>query len=285
MVFVMLRTTFDSANDWRRGLQALAVGAALVSVVALLQYLTGMGIPVPWDIEKRVTGVFEYPNALGLFVAPIVAALIVARPRAWWLTTALGAIAIVLAKTEAAFVAIPAALVAGFALMKPQWRTALVALGALGVAACFVLPMAREKVLLQDTSGLVRRAQWSETAEFLKEHPLQGAGLAGYPTAIAPYHDGTLYEIFQYPHNIVLNIWVELGLLGVIVAVWLAAVVIRHTWRNRHDPLIVAGFVALLTMAIHGLVDVPFFKNDLAVLTVFFLAMTLSTHDLRSTKL
>ena len=110
----------------------------------------------------------------------------------------------------------------------------------------------------------------------LKDRPLQGAGLGGYPTIFEPYHDAKLYEIFQYPHNVILNFWVEMGLFGVIAFLWLALVTGKLAWQRRNDPFVLAAFAALLTMAIHGLVDVPFFKNDLAVLTVFFMAMMLA---------
>ena len=48
--------------------EALGVCALFLSLVALVQWLTGNGIPIPWDIERRVTSVFDYPNALGLFL-------------------------------------------------------------------------------------------------------------------------------------------------------------------------------------------------------------------------
>ncbi len=274
LVLLMLRTTFKTVTDWDSGLIALAASLCFISLFAIVQKITGFGIPVPWDIEGRVTSIFPYPNALGLFVTPIVATLIV-RGRIP-LAVILGSIAIFLAKTEAAFVAIPAAIIIGL-FIKTQGASRL-AIGGVAVIAFLValaVPVAREKMLLEDYSGQVRKAQWGETWEYLKDHPLTGAGLSGYPTEIAPYHDPTLYEIFQYPHNIFLNIWVELGLLGLVAFGWIAWLVSRHAWQNRHDPRVLVGYIALVAMVIHGLVDVPFFKNDLAIMTVFFLANTM----------
>ena len=103
----------------------------------------------------------------------------------------------------------------------------------------------------------------------LLDHPAFGAGLNAYPQTLAPYHDNTLYEIFQYPHNLFLNIWTELGLLGLIAFFWLAWLIIRTAVHGRlkSRPYVLALFAALLAMTIHGLVDVPYFKNDLSVLT------------------
>ena len=71
LVAIMMLTTFNR-RDWTRALQALSVSAIVLSIFAIVQYCTGTGIPTPWDIELRVTSFFDYPNALGLFLAPIV---------------------------------------------------------------------------------------------------------------------------------------------------------------------------------------------------------------------
>lgn len=278
LVFVMLRTVFVMRTDWTRALTALALTTLVIAVVAIFQKLSGLGLPIPWDIERRATSVFEYPNAVGLFVAPIVAALCVLRPRIALIAVPVGLGTILLAKTEAAIVAIPVALLVTLLVARVSTKTKITALiGSviIGVMLFWSVPSVREKVLLQDYSGNVRRSQWSETIELIKDRPLEGAGLSGYPTVFNPYHDPTLYEVFQYPHNVILNFWVEMGAFGVITFLWIAVITSKLVWAQRNDTLVLAAFAALLTMTIHGLVDVPFFKNDLAVLTAFFLAMTL----------
>ena len=150
-----------------------------------------------------------------------------------------------------------------------------------------------EKLTLQDYSGQVRLTQWSETVDMLQDHWFLGAGLSGYPTVFEPYHQATHIEIFQYPHNILLNIWVELGLLGVI-AFGLLAYQVLLSLRGSHATEAISGqgllrrltprndmlpipFLALLTTTIHGLVDVPYFKNDLAMLFWVLIAFASAT--------
>jgi O-antigen ligase len=111
----------------------------------------------------------------------------------------------------------------------------------------------------------------------LKDNWLFGAGLSGYPTALEPYHTHEEIEIFQYPHNLFLNIWSELGLLGLLAAAWLMILSIKKFRQSQKEKsenfwLSAAATTVLLEMFIHGLVDVPFFKNDLAMITVFCLA-------------
>lgn len=287
MIFLMMRTVFQNEKDWRAVAYTLGVSSLVVSAIAIVQVVTGHGIPAPWDIERRATSIFDYPNALGLFLAPITsfAAVLAVQTKEmrgrtfWFFTAAFGAIGIILAKTEAAFVAIPAALLISLLFSHISKKKKIFALGATTILAAILfisIPVVREKLTLQDYSGQVRLSQWSETAALLKDHPIFGVGLNEYPAALAPYHDVTLYEIFQYPHNILLNIWIELGFLGLIAFFWIAWVIFRDT---NHQPLTtnhglkLAAFAALLTMVIHGLVDVPYFKNDLSALTWILIAL------------
>ncbi|MBI5794212.1 O-antigen ligase family protein [Candidatus Uhrbacteria bacterium] len=278
--------------DATRIFKALGLTALVLSIVAIAQWVTTKGIPIPWDFERRVTSVFDYPNALGLFLGPIVILGFMSWRTTsrwfWILTIVLSTTAIVLAQSEAAIVAVLATLlIIGLTNPKTKNGTAVAffvcaALIALSPWRGFMI----EKLTLQDYSGQVRLTQWSETFEMLKDHWFLGAGLSGYPTVFERYHKAIHIEIFQYPHNILLNIWVELGVLGVIAFGLLAFQVLRtvpptsspfsalgraRPTGEASPPLI--AFFALLETTIHGLVDVPYFKNDLAILTWILLAI------------
>lgn len=298
LVMLMLVSTLTRRRDWYRLFYALVVSGSVVAILGIAQFLTKLGIPSPWNIEGRVTSVFDFPNAVGLFLAPVLAGLIV------WLVTQARHIrtdrtvyaglassiviilAILLAKTEAALVAVPTALVVTLIISTASKKQKMVVLTAAVVMVATLtalFPSISEKLLLRDVSGQARISMWQETLELLADKPLIGAGLAGFPTAIAPYHDATYYEIFQYPHNIILNIWVELGIFGVIVSIIFALRIFQQTKIHRHDPVVLAVFAGLLTMTIHGLVDVPFFKNDLAMMTAGLLAALITLPSLKKT--
>jgi O-antigen ligase len=281
LVLLMMQTVFRK-EDWMRAFLALGSCAVLLSLVAIFQVATALGLPVPWDIERRAAGLFDYPNALGLFLAPIVAAstvfLVRLRNHRWvfGLVAAAGTVGIILAETEAAYIAIPITLLITYLLTDIPRMKKIQAVGlAAGILALLLtlVPSIGEKVFLQDYSGGARLAGWGETMHMFYDHPLVGGGLAGYELALEPYHDPTFYEIFAYPHNIFLNIWTELGLLGLLGFFFLSFFIIKWTLQHRNNPYTLAAFAALHTMSIHGLVDVPFFKNDLSVLTIFFLGM------------
>ena len=160
-----------------------------------------------------------------------------------------------------------------------------------------------DKTMLKDFSGEVRKQQWREIWEFLSASPknfIFGAGLSGYQEAIKPYHQEGIFfnserdidfrrklvlfdekykaahwrpvEIYMYPHNLILNFWSELGILGVLLFVWMIGKMIFLSIKQ--NGFIALGLLgAIMVIAVHGLVDVPYFKNDLAVLFWIFVAV------------
>ena len=291
--FFILYTTLKKFDDTEVALMFLGLGALPIALFTIYQHLTGQAIPIPWDIELRATGVFPYPNAVGLYLGPIIVLGLGAMWRSlearfylrawfWFLTIGTSVAAIIFSQTEAAWLAIPAALlIIGLFNRVTRWQSfALIAAGIIIVLSSTTI---QQKILLQDYSGGVRLKQWTESISMLKNNFIFGAGLAGYPTALEPYHTHQEIEIFQYPHNLILNIWSELGLLGLLIAVWLIIISFKTFYQGQKKPthftwLVFVSAAALLEMFIHGLVDVPFFKNDLAMLTVTILVfLTWST--------
>jgi O-antigen ligase len=128
-----------------------------------------------------------------------------------------------------------------------------------------------KEITFKGDSGSVRLTIWKEALEMLKTRPILGAGLAGYQTAVAPFHKAKYIEIYLYPHNIFLNFWSETGLLGLLALLWLIGVFFWQGLRSppTHYSLLTTHYAllaAMLVILIHGLVDVPYFKNDLAVM-------------------
>lgn len=289
LVLFLLTQRLD-ASDRTSIFTALSIPAVFLSLFGIYQYLTGTLIPAPYDTALRITSLFSYPNALGLFLAPILAAApflflesgrkdVFHKRRLWRTVILLLVPTLVLSRTQGAWGAVPVAIAAmGMLLWQPKRRFHTMIVGSLVGVFVILGGLLFTPHLLASPSLQVRMSQWQETWTYLKDgHFLLGAGLSGYPTAIAPYHNDLQYEIFQYPHNLLLNISVELGLLGVVAVAWLGFEVARTIFRHRKDLLVLAAGSALLEMTIHGLVDVPYFKNDLAVFTLTLIAVLILT--------
>lgn len=281
LVFLVASDTLRRhPEDRDRLFVALGAGGLFVAACAIVQSLTGWGLPAPWDVEGRVVSVFPYPNAVGLYLGPVIVIGVTQwrKNRFWIVTTVASSIAIVLSQSEAAIVAVVATLFLA-AVATKRLRRYAVAAAAIAVVAVALSPFRQtvfDKLTFNDFSGQVRRSQWSETVTMLGDRALLGAGLNGYPAAMEPYHEAEQYEIFQYPHTIVLNVWTELGLLGLVAFLVLAVAVVR-AYRLRPTADNLPAFLALLAMSIHGLADVPYFKNDLAMMTWLLLAVVAAT--------
>lgn len=266
---------------WALGISVLYLGA-----LAIGQKFTGWGVPqafmrVDGSVD-RVVSILKYPNALGLYIGPIIVLFL------GWLIAGIknyysvilkisvivvGFIAIILAQSEAA---VGAVVIACFILLilYKKTRISFLILGTVAVMTVLLLPEVREFVLtkffLQDYSGMIRRIMWKETWKMLQYRWLFGAGLSGYQYYIYPYHLDT-FEIYPYPHQIIFNFWSELGLGGLIAFIWLF---IKYFWKNItaifKNPgvkIMAITYICIgLQIIIHGLVDAPYFKNDLAVL-------------------
>lgn len=123
---------------------------------------------------------------------------------------------------------------------------------------------------------------WQSAWEIIKDHPLVGIGpgmfqkyYLDYQEKFKPYLEWAVPQ----PHNIFLAFWLQTGLLGFFGFLWLIAVFFRQTRRSqipntKYQILNTILVASMFYILIHGLVDTPYWKNDLAV--VFWLIIALS---------
>jgi O-antigen ligase len=154
------------------------------------------------------------------------------------------------------------------------WLLAVVA--AVVVALVAGIPTLRERIRfeLDPTSPFntvrLRFALWRSTLNMLRQHPLFGGGLSGFAQSIEPYRDPAYHERLIYPHNILLNFWSETGLIGLAGFLWLCFEIIRGAVAGMKRGLLprilsIGMLGVMVAFAAHGLVDVPYFKNDQAL--------------------
>jgi len=377
LLFILVLNIFQISNKKpgfliKKILWPLAISMLVISIVAIFQKITGLWIfNELWAAEetRRVTSFFGYPNAVGLYLGPIIMVMvgwlstIIARsnpalagerrsnlvsiaaisgllrrflpagrqkaPRNdrievlfIGLTIVLSLLSIYFAKSEGALVG----LLAGFMVFgllankKSRWATVVLIIF-LSSAILLYSPTrdyAIDKLTLRDLSGEIRKQQWRETWQMLRDGRfVTGAGLANYQKAIAPYHQEGIFfnqdndpefhrhivwnkeyhkahwqpvETYLYPHNILLNFWTELGLAGMLLFIWIivkfwvmGAGIIRNSNVASEKYLVIGLMCSIVVIVIHGLVDAPYFKNDLAVM-FWLLAAMINLYNLKITK-
>lgn len=264
----------------------------LVSVLEILTFLYAIGVGRPNLVDDPVVVVYLTPNATGLFLGPLLAmaaAFILfgartERNRAIFFSV-FAVPAFILSFSRGAWLAVLVALL----FLVWHHRARLFLLGSMVVvaAAALLVPPLRRRLAHQFdpndplNSINLRRNLWRATLSMQSDprHAIFGTGLSGFKHDIQPYRAFAGYnENVIYPHNIFLNFWTETGLLGVAAFVWLVVEWVRRTWRSLRStgalrPYYLAVAAASITILVHGMLDVPFFKNDLALLTLSIVAI------------
>jgi O-antigen ligase len=151
-----------------------------------------------------------------------------------------------------------------------------------GLIIILVVPITRNRVLPifqgADPASSERIKLYKGSFEIIKQNPILGSGLYGFRNAYQEIRESENDEILNYPHNFFLNFWIETGLLGLLailaMLVWTYKFG-KNLYTNNKDaqPLILAVFAGLVVILVHGQVDASFFKNDLAILFWFLLAL------------
>ena len=77
----------------------------------------------------------------------------------------------------------------------------------------------------------VRWAYWEGTLRLIRDHIWTGVGVGNFPLAFVPYRSRFIYRNpgvqVEHPHNEYLNLWAELGPLGLLAGLWLLFRVVR----------------------------------------------------------
>jgi len=131
----------------------------------------------------------------------------------------------------------------------------------------------------EHTSIATRLEIWQVGGQLIKENPLLGIGLGNYQKnynerAEEILGKKPLEETRLHSHNVFMETWLNAGLLGVVSFVWLIVLAYFQIKKvkNKEDQFMLYAGIAMLTyIVIHGLIDVTFWKNDLAL--VFWLIM------------
>lgn len=289
-----LYTTIKEKKDLHLILLGIILCGLGTSILAIYQHFTGWMVPHAFWANRntyRVTGWYGFPNAVGLFLAPIIPlALYFIKVKSeklkgkrklltssffYFLLLTFYLLAIFYAKSTGAIIGFTAA-IAVFLLLYKKTRIPTLILGAIAFAGLFFLPAnnpIRQEVLMQDRSGQLRLDMWAETTQYLSEHPITGAGLASYHKVIYPYRVDKTIEVFHHPHNIFLTMWVNIGLMGLVGFVWIIVWFYRvglseklKVKSKKNEDLLPYLIAAMTTFVVMGLVDSPYIKNDLAVM-------------------
>ena len=323
LLVILILNNFRNEKGIKQIISALALSSLIVSLLAIWQKITGQFISNDFWAQaetRRVVSFYGYPNAVALFIGPLIPLMFGDFLSRWKEKTKLknifyqifllvcivsGLLAIYFAKSKGALIALALTLLI-IIFIKLKNKIKLIILGLMIIIVPTFIYFQKDWInfkLQTSLSWQVRQLQWHETITMLTDgNFFWGSGLANYQNKIKPYHQEGFFfnkdadpdfrmkvvfgddqnyrdvrwqplEIYLYPHNIFLNFWTEIGFIGMLLFIWVIVKFLilsfkyyRQEKNNKNGSLSLALFASMTVIIIHGLVDVPYFKNDLSAL-------------------
>jgi len=285
LIYLVIKDVIKSKRDWRQLLTVLGLSGLWVALLAIAQELFGWPVFAPHEAALgRAHSVYNTANAVGLYVGPIMFLLLGSLGRFGGFGKAgiIGGIgimvaAILLSKSTGAMVGLVTALLVASAyfLLPKKWVIRVmggIAVTGVILGVLFFLnisnftPQNADPYVRESTDTLqFRLCLWEGARNLLLDNPVFGAGLSGFKELYSQKYFTCDAEPLEYPHNWVLNFWAETGILGLLGFVWVFGSYFRGLKGLKGIKEKAAFAAAMLYWLVHGLVDVPYFKNDLAL--------------------
>jgi putative inorganic carbon (HCO3(-)) transporter len=284
------------------------LAALAVSVYGLQQWFSGAAALATWvDPESplsKTTRVYSYlgnPNLLAAYLVPAVVFSVVAC-FAWkrWMCKALAVVMVVvnvscliLTFSRGGWIGMVAGLMVLLLLLAHWWSIHLprfwrtwalpIVFGtaaAVIILAVVVVEPLRDRVSSifagrGDSSNNFRINVWMAVIEMIKDRPLLGIGPGN--TAF-----NKIYPLYQRPrfsalsaYSILLEVAVEMGLIGLICFIWLLLTTLTQAWRalqglrqlgDREGYWLIGAIAAMAGLFSHGMFDTVLYRPEVNIL-------------------
>jgi putative inorganic carbon (hco3(-)) transporter len=293
LFFWLLHTLRGSAS---LALGGFLAGATLTAVAAIAQGPLGVGGTAAEGV-LRAQAWYPSANHLALMLGRAWPFLIAGGLAGWrwlWLPAGLVGLALILTFSTGGWLGALAGVVV--VLVALRRRQLALRLGGMAVVALvLVSALAIVGVLperlnpLRQTGGF-RLDLWQSALEMVRDHPWLGIGLDNFAYLYQQVYlrEGAAAEPnLSHPHNWLLHVWLELGMLGLIAFGWLLV----RFWRQARARLngsstrwVVAGACgSMADLLVHGFIDNSYFLVDLAFL--FWLALALAGPEIEAVRI
>lgn len=268
--------------DYRRLLAAIGVGSSIFAVMniavfaqAYVHHAVHIGVPP--------SALYGDANYVAMYFDPIVAlaagvALFGDEARTRWLGAAwllLAGLALLLTLSKGSYLGMFGLALFVYATVG-RWRVPIIAGVVVVALALSRVPFIADRIATTYNSIAGRAEVFTATFTMIRNSPIFGLGLGGFSYQFR----GAIPEV--YPHDIWLTFWVETGLVGMVA---FAIILFTLLWRGWRAWPPTTGFAraalwgvvgGLVVWTLHGLVDSPYWKNDMSALFWIMAALEVS---------
>jgi O-antigen ligase len=307
LFYLMFRLNVRDKQSIIRIVDAMLVAGFVVAVIGLWLFILGDAVITAEGGALRLASVYGSPNNVALFLGrciPFTLAYLIlsgdrVRQFAAGISFAVMLLAVLLTQSVGGLLlGVPASIATVFVLI---WqRRAGLAIAGLAAGILAISPLlfqsARFTRLLDFSQGtnFFRIRVWQSAINMIRDHPLTGVGLDQFLYAFRGRYimpDAWQEPNLSHPHNIVLDFWTRLGVLGVVSFLWLqvffwkAMCSIFRRFRGNDRMLFalsVGTIGSMINLLSHGLVDNSVYVHDLCYVYVLLLGLATNLSNIRT---
>jgi O-antigen ligase len=270
-VFYVAVDLLRRTEDIKHVLLALLAGSSAFAILNLVVFAEAL-LNHHLNVGSAPSALYGDSNYVAMYLEPPVAlaaglVLFANTPRWRWIGIGWLAItgsALFVMFSKGSYLALGAlAVVAVFSVRR--WRLPLLVGVTFAVVLLSRLPLIQARFSTLYASYAGRIQIFTVALRMLHDHPIFGLGLGGYSFLL----NGKTPEV--YPHDIWLTFWVETGILGLTAFAVVLAGLLWTGWRawprtpDFYRAALWGVLGALVLWTVHGLVDSPYWKNDMSV--------------------
>lgn len=146
----------------------------------------------------------------------------------------------------------------------------------------FNTPKFQSLLDMDNRNSITTRVQiWDTSITMIRENPILGIGLADFQKVYSETIPEKYFPPYEWlvpePHNLYFAFWLHLGVAGIVWLIYvLRYTILKLTEAVKSNQWEVYWLsLSLLSIYIYGILDTPFWKNDLALLFLIILYVVL----------
>jgi O-antigen ligase len=255
----------------KRAVISFAIGSSIFAVLNLVAVAQAL-LDHKFHVGSAPNALYGDANYVAMYLEPAVAFaiavfLFAGTPRWRWLGAVwlpITGLALLLTLSKGAYLALFVLGVVVILRMRRWMLPLLIGLVAVALALSRI-PLIAQRIATSENSLVGRFQIYGAAIRVLEENPILGLGLGGFDYTFRKHASQ------PYPHDVWLTFWVEIGLLGLIA---FAVIFFGLLWRGWRALPQTEGFYrvamwgvlgSLVLWGVHGLVDSPYWKNDMSI--------------------